>query len=270
MFLFFGVVAVTGSYFAQVERARRGRRSCSPCRSGCWPRRSWWSTTCATSRPTAARASARWPCGSAARARATLYAVMVYGAFVCAPLPWLLGLGRAVGVAAAAAARAAAGRAGRAHGALAHRRAVAQRRAGAHRAAPARVLRPPLRGDPGELMAELTVDSVQFKLRAPLRAAWGELAEREVLRVRVDFGDGDFGMGEAAPLEPYDGVSLGVRDRRAGCLRGGARARQPALHARRAARRVRRRARRCRRRWRRSTSRSGTAPAGGPASRWRS
>ncbi len=57
-------------------------------------------------------------------------------------------------------------------------------------------------------MAELTVDSVRFKLRAPVRAAWGELAEREVLRVRIDFGDGDFGLGEAAPLEPYDGVSL--------------------------------------------------------------
>ena len=57
-------------------------------------------------------------------------------------------------------------------------------------------------------MAELTVDSVRFTLRAPLHAAWGELSEREVLRVRIDFGDGDFGMGEAAPLEPYDGVSL--------------------------------------------------------------
>jgi L-alanine-DL-glutamate epimerase-like enolase superfamily enzyme len=57
-------------------------------------------------------------------------------------------------------------------------------------------------------MAELTVDSVRFKLRAPLRAAWGELTEREVLRVRIDFGDGDHGLGEAAPLEPYDGVSL--------------------------------------------------------------
>jgi L-alanine-DL-glutamate epimerase-like enolase superfamily enzyme len=56
-------------------------------------------------------------------------------------------------------------------------------------------------------MAELTVDSVRFSLRAPWRAAWGELSEREVLRVRIDFGDGDFGMGEAAPLEPYDGVS---------------------------------------------------------------
>jgi L-alanine-DL-glutamate epimerase-like enolase superfamily enzyme len=57
-------------------------------------------------------------------------------------------------------------------------------------------------------MAELTVDSVRFSLRAPLHAAWGELSEREVLRVRIDFGGGDFGMGEAAPLEPYDGVSL--------------------------------------------------------------
>jgi L-Ala-D/L-Glu epimerase len=57
-------------------------------------------------------------------------------------------------------------------------------------------------------MAELTVDSVRFSLRTPLRAAWGELSEREVLRVRVDFGGGDFGLGEAAPLEPYDGVAL--------------------------------------------------------------
>jgi L-alanine-DL-glutamate epimerase-like enolase superfamily enzyme len=57
-------------------------------------------------------------------------------------------------------------------------------------------------------MAELTVDSVRFALRGPHRAAWGELTEREVLRVRIDFGDGDFGLGEAAPLEPYDGVSL--------------------------------------------------------------
>jgi L-alanine-DL-glutamate epimerase-like enolase superfamily enzyme len=57
-------------------------------------------------------------------------------------------------------------------------------------------------------MAELATQSVRFRLRRPLRAAWGELSEREVLRVRLDFGDGDFGLGEAAPLEPYDGVSL--------------------------------------------------------------
>ena len=100
-------------------------------------------------------------------------------------------------------------------------------------------------------MAELTVDSVRFPLRAPWRAAWGELSEREVLRVRIDFGDGDFGMGEAAPLEPYDGVSL------ASVI--------AALDAYEAVL-----ARASPRRWPRSISHSGIAPAGGPGSRWRS
>jgi L-alanine-DL-glutamate epimerase-like enolase superfamily enzyme len=57
-------------------------------------------------------------------------------------------------------------------------------------------------------MASLAVETVRFRLRTPLRAAWGELSERELVRVRVDFGDGDYGFGEAAPLEPYDGVSI--------------------------------------------------------------
>jgi len=57
-------------------------------------------------------------------------------------------------------------------------------------------------------MAELTVDLVRMQPRAPLRAAWGVMDERELLRVRLDFGDGDFGDGEAAPLEDYDGVPL--------------------------------------------------------------
>jgi L-alanine-DL-glutamate epimerase-like enolase superfamily enzyme len=57
-------------------------------------------------------------------------------------------------------------------------------------------------------MATLAVETVRLALRAPLHAAWGELTERELLRVRVDFGDGDYGEGEAAPLEPYDGVSI--------------------------------------------------------------
>ncbi|HEX5616963.1 MAG TPA: mandelate racemase/muconate lactonizing enzyme family protein [Solirubrobacteraceae bacterium] len=56
-------------------------------------------------------------------------------------------------------------------------------------------------------MAELTVTSRNLRLRSPLRAAWGELVEREILEVRIDFGDGDFGEGEAAPLEGYDGVA---------------------------------------------------------------
>ena len=57
-------------------------------------------------------------------------------------------------------------------------------------------------------MAELTVDTVTMRPRAPLKATWGVLDERELLRVRLDFGDGDFGLGEAAPLELYDGVPL--------------------------------------------------------------
>jgi L-alanine-DL-glutamate epimerase-like enolase superfamily enzyme len=56
-------------------------------------------------------------------------------------------------------------------------------------------------------MAELTVTSHVLRLRTPLRAAWGELSEREVLQVRIDFGDGDYGDGEAAPLEGFDGIT---------------------------------------------------------------
>src|SRR3954452_19930046 len=62
------------------------------------------------------------------------------------------------------------------------------------------------RGRP--LMAELSVRPVRHELRAPLRTAWGELRVRELLAVRLEFGPGDYGEGEAAPLEPYDGVSL--------------------------------------------------------------
>ena len=43
-------------------------------------------------------------------------------------------------------------------------------------------------------------------LRSPLRTSWGELRERDVLHVRLDWGGDDFGEGEAAPLEPYDRV----------------------------------------------------------------
>jgi L-alanine-DL-glutamate epimerase-like enolase superfamily enzyme len=51
---------------------------------------------------------------------------------------------------------------------------------------------------------------VRLRLRTPLRTAWGVLAERELLRVRLVWEDGDEGAGEAAPLEPYDGVPLGA------------------------------------------------------------
>lgn len=57
-------------------------------------------------------------------------------------------------------------------------------------------------------MIALSVRTERFTLPTPLRASWGELREREVLVVRLDFPDGLWGEGEAAPLEPYDGVSL--------------------------------------------------------------
>jgi L-alanine-DL-glutamate epimerase-like enolase superfamily enzyme len=59
-------------------------------------------------------------------------------------------------------------------------------------------------------MANMQVTPRRLRLRSPLRAAWGELRERDVLHVRLDWGGGDFGEGEAAPLEPYDGVSPGA------------------------------------------------------------
>ncbi|MBW3653614.1 MAG: hypothetical protein KY433_08480, partial [Actinobacteria bacterium] len=42
----------------------------------------------------------------------------------------------------------------------------------------------------------------------PLQTSYGPLAEREILELQVEGADGVCGRGEAAPLEPYDGVSL--------------------------------------------------------------
>jgi L-alanine-DL-glutamate epimerase-like enolase superfamily enzyme len=54
------------------------------------------------------------------------------------------------------------------------------------------------------------VDRLALRLRTPMRSAWGTLTEREVLLLRVRDRDGHAGVGEAAPLEPYDGVPLAV------------------------------------------------------------
>jgi L-alanine-DL-glutamate epimerase-like enolase superfamily enzyme len=56
-------------------------------------------------------------------------------------------------------------------------------------------------------MPELTVRTVRHELRVALRAAWGDLHVREIVLVRLAWSDRDYGEGEAAPLEPYDGVS---------------------------------------------------------------
>ena len=48
----------------------------------------------------------------------------------------------------------------------------------------------------------------RLPLREPLRAAWGEISERELIEVRLGGDQLAPGRGEAAPLTPYDGVEL--------------------------------------------------------------
>lgn len=57
---------------------------------------------------------------------------------------------------------------------------------------------------------DVAIEPVTYRLRTPLRTAYGVVAERETLRVTLTTADGIVGRGEAAPLEPYDGVPLAV------------------------------------------------------------
>ena len=47
-----------------------------------------------------------------------------------------------------------------------------------------------------------------LRLRQPFRSSYGAVVERELLLVSLTDDDGVSGHGEAAPLEPYDGVSV--------------------------------------------------------------
>ena len=53
-----------------------------------------------------------------------------------------------------------------------------------------------------------TLLRLAIPLREPFATANGVLAERELLVIRLEDDDGTVGFGEAAPLEPYDGVSI--------------------------------------------------------------
>lgn len=46
-----------------------------------------------------------------------------------------------------------------------------------------------------------------LRFLTPLRTSYGDLAEREIFELHIEGADGVPGRGEAAPLEPYDGVS---------------------------------------------------------------
>jgi L-Ala-D/L-Glu epimerase len=56
----------------------------------------------------------------------------------------------------------------------------------------------------------LAVELREVPFRAPFATANGVMRRRQLLQVRLTDGDGLTGVGEAAPLEPYDGVT--VRD----------------------------------------------------------
>jgi o-succinylbenzoate synthase len=50
----------------------------------------------------------------------------------------------------------------------------------------------------------------RLRFARPMRAAYGTLRERDILVLALTDDDGKTGYGEAAPLEPYDGVSVGA------------------------------------------------------------
>ncbi len=54
---------------------------------------------------------------------------------------------------------------------------------------------------------KLEVSRRTLRLKEPLASAYGSIAERELLLVSLSDRDGLVSYGEAAPLEPYDGVS---------------------------------------------------------------
>jgi L-alanine-DL-glutamate epimerase-like enolase superfamily enzyme len=64
-----------------------------------------------------------------------------------------------------------------------------------------------------------------LRLRSPIATSYGDVAERELLELVIEGSDGVPGRGEAAPLQAYDGVSMGraraALDAYAGVLRDG-------------------------------------------------
>ncbi len=54
----------------------------------------------------------------------------------------------------------------------------------------------------------LEIERRTLRLRSPLHTSYGTLSDREVLYVQLTDREGVSGYGEAAPLAPYDGVSV--------------------------------------------------------------
>ncbi len=54
----------------------------------------------------------------------------------------------------------------------------------------------------------MRIEQARVPFRDPFAAAYGTLSERALMVLMLEGDDGVIGAGEAAPLEPYDGVSL--------------------------------------------------------------
>jgi L-Ala-D/L-Glu epimerase len=55
---------------------------------------------------------------------------------------------------------------------------------------------------------KLELERRALRLKTPLESSYGAVGERELLLLRLTGSDGLTSYGEAAPLEPYDGVSI--------------------------------------------------------------
>ncbi len=55
---------------------------------------------------------------------------------------------------------------------------------------------------------KVTIERVRLRLGTPLATAHGDVGHRDLLLLGLEAPDGLAGRGEAAPLEPYDGVPL--------------------------------------------------------------
>ena len=53
----------------------------------------------------------------------------------------------------------------------------------------------------------VTIHARTLRFRRPLQTAFGTVQRREILELEIEDDDGFRGRGEAAPLEPYDGIS---------------------------------------------------------------
>jgi len=54
---------------------------------------------------------------------------------------------------------------------------------------------------------KITITSVSARLHAPFASSWGSVSARDLVLLRLEDRNGHIGVGEAAPLKGYDGVS---------------------------------------------------------------